>query len=211
MSEAPTRRAALGALASAPALAVLPVAGSAFALAATASPAHPDAALFAMQSAIEAADGELDAAFVALEPAENAFFAKEPDAPMLPDCPVFSAEEQQALDAFAAKTRAAQKRGRLPVLVAYYQAVQDYEGERERLKVECGVTAAERMQNAAQDTISGLSAVLAATPATTLAGLIFKARYAATHYSDDYDDGVMISIVDDLMAMAGQEEGFADA
>ena len=45
------------------------------------------------------------------------------------------------------------------------------------------------------------------TPARTLAGLIFKARYAATHYSDDYDTDVMISIVDDLLAMT---EGLGD-
>ena len=56
-----TRRAALRLFAGAPALAVLPVA----ALASTASPVHPDAALFAMQSAIDAADRELDAALEA--------------------------------------------------------------------------------------------------------------------------------------------------
>ena len=44
-----------------------------------------------------------------------------------------------------------------------------------------------------------------------LAGLIFKARYAATHYEDDYDTDVMISIVDDLIAMAEEAEGFAEA
>ena len=44
---------------------------------------------------------------------------------------------------------------------------------------------------------------LADTPAKTLAGLIFKARYAATHYRAEYDSDVMISFVDDLLAMAG--------
>ncbi len=42
----PSRRTALAAFASVPALAILP-AGSALALASAASPAHPDAALFA--------------------------------------------------------------------------------------------------------------------------------------------------------------------
>ncbi len=57
------RRAALRLFAGAPALAILP-AGSALALASTASSlAHPDAALFAMRPAIEAADSELQAAF----------------------------------------------------------------------------------------------------------------------------------------------------
>ena len=48
------------------------------------------------------------------------------------------------------------------------------------------------------------------TPAKTLAGLIFRARYAATHYEDNYDEDVMISIVDDLLAMADEEEGSAN-
>jgi hypothetical protein len=38
-------------------------------------------------------------------------------------------------------------------------------------------------------------------PATTLAGLLFKARYAASHYRGEYDPDVMISIVDDLLAL----------
>ena len=53
--------------------------------------------------------------------------------------------------------------------------------------------------------MSDISVVLAATPATTLVGLIFKARYAATHYEDDYDTDVMISIVHDLLAMEGAD------
>jgi hypothetical protein len=30
-------------------------------------------------------------------------------------------------------------------------------------------------------------------------------------YEDAYDDDVMVSIVDDLLAMADEEEGFAEA
>ena len=67
-----TRRAALRLFAGAPALAILP-AGSALALASTASPVHPDAALFAMRPAIDAADRELEAALDALNPAEEAY------------------------------------------------------------------------------------------------------------------------------------------
>ena len=52
---------------------------------------------------------------------------------------------------------------------------------------------------------------LAETPAKTLAGLIFKARYAAAHYRAEYDSDVMVSIVDDLLAMAGDSEGIAEA
>ena len=50
-----SRRALLRLFGAAPALAMLPAA-SAFALASTASPVHPDAALFAMEPAIDAAD-----------------------------------------------------------------------------------------------------------------------------------------------------------
>lgn len=204
------RRAALRLFAGAPALAVLPAMASS-ALPASSSPVHPDAALFAMQSTIEAADRELDAAFDACNPAEDAYFDKQPDRPEEPSGPVFSAEEQLALDEFAAKVRARGKRGRPPEWVAYDHAVEAYEQEKERLQAECGVTAAHEMRDAAQETVSQLQADLVDTPATTLAGLIFKARYAATHNSDEWDIEVMASIVEDLLAMAGEEEGDAEA
>jgi hypothetical protein len=202
MEKQPSRRALLRLFGAAPALAILP-AGSALALASTAFPAHPDAALFAMQSAIDAADRQLEVAFAVRKPAEEAYFDKRPACPAAPGGPVFSPEEQQALDAFVAKLKAQRERGRPPEWVAYDLAVQDHERETERLKDECGLTAASEMQDAAHETISQLQADLIDTPATTLAGLIFKARYAAAHYSDDYDEDVMISIVGDLLAMAG--------
>ena len=65
-----TRRALLRLFGAAPALAILP-AGSALALAAMASPIHPDATLFAMGPAIEAADREFNAALDALAAAEE--------------------------------------------------------------------------------------------------------------------------------------------
>ena len=95
--------------------------------------------------------------------------------------------------------------------MAYEQAVQDYEREVERLQAECGETAAQEMQDAAHEAFARVRDTLAETPATTLAGLIFKARYAATHYEDDYDQAVTDSIVDDLLAMADDPGGLADA
>jgi hypothetical protein len=163
-------------------------------------PVHPDAALFAMGPAIEAADELLEAALDALKPAEEAFFDKEPDRPEKPET-ILSDEDRQACDVLAATT----VRNRLrpsPAWVAYEQAVQDHEREVERLKAECGVTAANELEFAALDATGRASRGLIDTPAKTLAGLIFKARYAATHTSDDYDEDVMISIVDDLLAMA---------
>jgi len=61
----------------------------------------PDAALFAMQPAIDAANRELDAAIDTLAKAEGAYSDKEPDRPEQPTI-VFFAEEQKALDAFIA-------------------------------------------------------------------------------------------------------------
>jgi hypothetical protein len=158
------RRAALGAFASVPALAVLPVA----ALASTSAPTHPDAALLALQPAIDAADRELDVALEALGAAQNAYFEQ------------------------------ARREG------------PDHEREVERLKTEYGVTAAYELEDAAHETVSQTQADLIDTPAKTLAGLIFKARYAATHYSDDYDEEVMVSIIDDLLAMADHPEEIAN-
>ena len=79
-----TRRALLRLFGAAPALAILP-AGSALALVSTASPVHPDAALFAMGPAIEAADREFNAALDALDAADDAYSDKEPDGPAEPE------------------------------------------------------------------------------------------------------------------------------
>jgi hypothetical protein len=95
-----------------------------------------------------------------------------------------------------------------PAWAAYEQAVQGYERETERLEAECRVTAARGLEDAAHETISQVQADLVDTPAKTLAGLIFKARYAATHYSDEE---MIASIVDDLLAMADHPKGLAEA
>jgi hypothetical protein len=205
-----SRRALLRLFGAAPALAVLPAAGSALVLASSASPVHPDAALFAMQSAIEAADMELEAAQAVLKPAEEAYFDKEPDRPAQPEAD-FLPEERQALDLLGAAARMREGKGRSPAWAAYDQAVQDREREVERLHDECGITAAQEREDAAHEAISYVRDELVDTPAKTLAGLIFKARYAATHYEGDWDQEVMDSIVDDLLAMADDPEGLAEA
>ena len=88
----------------------------------------PDAALLAMQSAIDAADREFDAAMDALAKAEGAYSDKEPDRPKQPEI-IFLPEEQQALDAFAAKLRARRDGPSLPGMGSMDQAVSDYERE----------------------------------------------------------------------------------
>ena len=107
-----SRRALLRMFGAAPALAILP-AGSALALAAMASPAHPDAALFAMQSAIDAADKEFNAALDALEAAEDAYFDKELDGPAQPEAD-FLPQERQALDLLRAGARMREGKGPSP-------------------------------------------------------------------------------------------------
>ena len=150
---------------------------------------------------------ELEAALDALTAADNAFFDKEPDCPERPET-ILSDEERQAIDALRAAS--AKRETPSPAWAAYEQAVQDHEREVERLKAECGVTAANEMELAALDTTGRAARALVDTPAKTLAGLIFKARYAATHYSDEWDEEVTASIVDDLLAMAGEGEGRAN-
>ena len=116
-----TRRALLRLFGAAPALAILP-AGSALALASMASPIHPDAALFAMGPAIEAADREFNAALDALAAADDAYSDKEPDRPAEPR-PDFLPEELQALDLLGTAAALRAIKGRSPAFVAYDQAV----------------------------------------------------------------------------------------
>jgi hypothetical protein len=92
-------------------------------------------------------------------------------------------------------------RGPSPERIAYGAAVKEHEQLCERLKLECGVHDAELAQSEAQDAVADLRYKVIEIPATTLAGLIFKARYAADHYPGEYEPEVMVSIVDDLLAL----------
>jgi hypothetical protein len=96
MSDAQTRRAALGALASVPALAVLPAAGSAFALAATASPVDPDAALFELIARWREADARACALNEQIWALADATDVKEPDALIktAEDADLFTTDEE---------------------------------------------------------------------------------------------------------------------
>jgi hypothetical protein len=197
-----TRRTALRLFAGAPALAILPAV-------ATASPVHPDAALLAMEPAIDATDREFEVALDALKAAEEVYFDKEPDGLEQPGAD-FLAEERQALDLLRSAARMREGKAPSPAWAAYYQAVADRDLEIERLKAECGVTAAHEMEAATSEAVNSVKADLLDTPAKTLAGLIFKARYAVREGGNDYDEDVMESIVDDLLAMADDPEDFAN-
>ena len=81
------------------------------------------------------------------------------------------------------------------------------EDEIPRARRESGLLAAEEAQDDADGIrLSIRDEKLIPTRARTLEGLIFKARYAASHFKEDYDEEVMRSIVDDLLAIAAGEE-----
>ena len=70
-----------------------------------------------------------------------------------------------------------------------------------RVSAESGVDDAKAAEGEALDAVMELQRRVAETPARTLAGLIFKARYA---YDRDYDPVILEAIVDDLLALAGE-------
>ena len=142
-----------------------------------------------MGPAIEVADKEFNAALDALDAAEDAFSDKEPDGPAEPEAD-FLPEELQALDLLGTAAALRAIKGHSPARAAYNQAVQDHEQEVERLKAECGVTAAHELEAATSNEVNSVKADLLDTPAKTLAGLIFKARYAARE-DNAYDEDVM--------------------
>ena len=80
-------------------------------------------------------------------------------------------------------------------------ALRQWEADKERSRAESGVDDAHAAEGEALEAVTELQERLAETPARTLAGLIFKARYAAQR---DYDPVVMQSIIDDLLAMDGE-------
>ena len=79
-----------------------------------------------------------------------------------------------------------------------------------RARRKSGLLAAEEAQDEADGIrLSIRDEKLIPTRARTLEGLIFKARYAASHFKEDYDEEVMRSIIDDLFALASGEEARA--
>jgi hypothetical protein len=180
-----TRRAALTALAGA----------SVLAIPAAAAP-NADAALFALQPEIEAADQRETAALKAQSGAEDDYFARQPPKPTR-QLPVLGAKEAEALERFRRCLEEADK-GPTPHEIA----VRDWERECERLAIECGREAAEERTGAAQEAVDAIGRRIAAIRATTLAGLAWKAKYAIAHNEGEADPKVTQSIIDDLLAMS---------
>jgi hypothetical protein len=195
----PSRRAALTGALVAGAAAIVPAAG------ALASPEHPDAALFALQADIEAADIEAadrlkEASFGPLSTAENAYFAARVPQPAKPEGAAFTNEEW--FIQFKEKM-AGLRASPSPETAAHVAACEAWAEEDECLRVETGLTAArERMQELDAEVLA-LRDEIVATRATTLAGLKFKAKYAIKHYPGEPDEDVLASIADDILAMTG--------
>lgn len=190
------RRGALRAMAGASALAVLP--GGAAARLIVNGP-HPDAELLALGPAIDEADRQQHLAIDAEAKVDEAFFEKKRalgPAPIAPEEPEWTAAIEAARKANEA-TEARQSTG------AYAEAMAAWKAQYEALDAE-HTKEAESLTGPANDKIAELREEILSWQPETLDGLIFKARYAAAHYEYEYDLDVMISIVDDLLAMSAE-------
>jgi hypothetical protein len=190
MNPALSRRGALAGALPALAVASLPPAATA------ASIANPDADLLSLQAEVEAADADHNTALAAFDRADDVYSALRSQPPE--DSP------DRDDDEMLARVRTLIAEYKLPSSEPFNQAVTAWRAEDERLKHECGVVQAEADVAARCDKVAEVRARITATPATTIRGLIFKARYAAEHYPEDYDVDTMQSIVDDLVAMGAQ-------
>jgi hypothetical protein len=189
-----SRRAVLRSLLAGAVAATVPAAG------ALAAAGHPDAALFALQADIDAADRLWMASFDPRDVAEKAYFAARGPQPAKPEGAAFTDEEWFV----TFKEKMAELRANpSPEGTAHLAACEAWAKEDERLHVETGLTAAEARDEEIDADISALRDQIVATRATTLAGLKFKAKYALDHYPDEPDQDVMVSIVDDILAMEG--------
>jgi hypothetical protein len=189
-----SRRAILRSILAGAAAATVPAAG------AIASAGHPDAALFALQADIEAADRLQTAAFDVRNACEKACLAVRLPPPPKPEGAAFTNEEWFGM--FVSKMTELNA-SPSPDGKAYDAAIEAWVQEKERLDDETGLTAAEERVAEAQSEGDALRDQIVATRATTLAGLKFKAAYAAAHYPDEPDQDVMASIVADILAMEG--------
>ena len=195
MTNETNRRAVLGAILAAGATGSVPAA-------ARAASSHPDAELLALASEIEAADREYELRERAINAAETVFFSIRPKEPERPTITYQAMEEliaQKRWDEIA--KFGAEVRKQEAALKAWQ------EDEIPRARRELGLLAAEEAQAEADEIrLSIRDEKLIPTRARTLEGLIFKARYAASHFKEAYDEEVMCSIVDDLLAIAAGEE-----
>lgn len=160
------------------------------------SPDHPDAALLALQTEIDAAERAWKALFREKTAAEERYFAMRPSQP-----------HPQEIASNKALMRAL---GGDEIDEAARKALEDFRATGqadEHARQASGLKAAEEAEDEADKRILAIrNEKIIPTRATTLDGLIFKARYAASHFEGDPDEDVMLSIVDDLLALKGEPD-----
>ena len=205
------RRAALGSIAAAGAMLAAP--------AAVALTANPDAELIALQSEIDFADREFSAVLTNLSRCQERFYDLR-DKLRSSEMPLSSAGEpispedpewKQAIADFG--KRVAELRDRYPARkeVVHDEARERREQAEAEVRVKSGLADAEQAEDEKSDVVSELKERVLAVQATTLAGLIFKAKYAAAHYTPgEYYSDVMISLVDDLLPCLGRPDHGGD-
>jgi hypothetical protein len=202
-ADAPTmptdRRALLRSALAVGAIAAVPT----IAAAATAT-GHPDAALFALQPEIDAADRLYYATFEPLERAETAYYAAKPERPdRLAIMQGLTNDEFREIirRAAAGESMDALLPAKMPSLkdgIAAADAAEDaWEQECDRVEIETGVLAAEQRLFETGKITDRIRDQIAAIRATTIDGRRFKARYLVEHDADN----VSASIVNDLLAM----------
>ena len=155
-----------------------------------------------MQAEIEAAD-RLSEAHRAQTVAEDAYFAAAPARPELLGSDSASFTSEEWFLTFKEKMAELSAR-RSPEEAARDQALRAREDADDRLEIDCGLRDARGRVSDAITTLDAVRDRLAAMRATTLAGLKFKAKYAAEHFPNEWDPDVMASIVDDILAMSGE-------
>jgi hypothetical protein len=188
MTRATNRRAVIGAVIAAGALGAVPITK------AIGSPTHPDAALLALGPEVDAADREYELRAQATSAAGQVYFSINQIGPK----PI-GLTDQKAAELMA--------QGRWndlgEELRKYHVALKAWQENLDQAWLESGLPAAEEAQSEADSIRLHIrDEKIVPTRARTLRGLIFKARYAATHFENAYDEDVMTSIVDDLLAIA---------
>ncbi len=178
-SPSPNRRAVLASLGAAlPAVII-----TAPATVAAASPAHPDAALLALEPHIVALAAEVDALCSVRSKIEEACYAASGPAP---DAPVF------------ARSDGSYERG----LALFNDAMTAWRARHAEAAERLGLEDAEDAHGEADGRLLAACRELAAMPATTLEGLTLKARMAAHDGGTSGD--IAPSILEDLIALGGR-------
>ena len=159
---------------------------------------NPDAALIALEAELDAVDRLWEACYEKQRAAEEACFAAvppEPEKPVANVLELWTAGGTNDPVPFLAHKKAWDR---------YRDKINARREAMEQAELDSGLAAAEAALNAAVDArLAILAEKLIPTRARTLQGLIFKAQYAASHFPGDPDEAVLLSILDDLLAMAG--------